>query len=167
MCIWNRYPRSVAIKTTAQIIHNFPREIQTTCKWPPIPQEIVESNDDMVTNLFNLISWIVHLRGQIVNNGSYVTQINDAKSITNNTKYNSSAAKYRAIKRSSSLLLIMHVKTGSNDVVDTLHHLGHGISYSESLFIKDKWVECSQCQSNLIPSNVISGVLATLASYNF
>ena len=61
-------PRSVAIKTTAQMIHNSLRETQARSKWPPTPQEIVESNDDIDTNPFKLISWIVP-RGQIANNG--------------------------------------------------------------------------------------------------
>ena len=51
-----RIPRSVAIKTTAQMVHNSLRETQTLSKWPPTPQQIVESNDDISTNLFNLIS---------------------------------------------------------------------------------------------------------------
>ena len=61
-------PRSVVIKATAQMIHNSLRETQTLSKWPPTPQEIVESNDDIDTNPFKLISWIVP-RGQIANNG--------------------------------------------------------------------------------------------------
>ena len=64
------------------------------------------------------------------------------------------------------LSLTMHKKTGSSDVVDTLHRLGHGISYSETLFVEDKWAEWSQYQSNLIPSNIISGVPTTLVSDN-
>ena len=51
--------------------------------------------------------------------------------------------------------------TGSND---TLHRLGHGISYSET-FVEEKWTEWSQYQSNLIPSN-ISGVPTSLVSDN-
>ena len=62
-------PRSVAIKTISQMIQNLLCETQTLSKWPPTPQEIVESNDDIDTNLFNLISWIVHPSGQIANNG--------------------------------------------------------------------------------------------------
>ena len=33
------------------------------------------------------------------------------------------------------LSLTMHTKTGSGDVVDTLHRLGQGISYSGTLFV--------------------------------
>ena len=50
------------------MIHNSLHETQTLSKWPPTPQEIVESNDDIDTNPFKLISWIVP-RGQIANNG--------------------------------------------------------------------------------------------------
>ena len=64
------------------------------------------------------------------------------------------------------LSLTMQRKTGSSDVVDTLHHLGHGISYSETLCIENKWAEWSQYQSNPILSNIISGVSTTLMSNN-
>ena len=59
------------------------------------------------------------------------------------------------------LSLAMHRKTGSSDVVDTLQCPGTGTSYSETLFVEDKWAEWSQYQSNLIPSNIISGVPTT------
>ena len=48
----------------------------------------------------------------------------------------------------------------------TLHRFGHGILYSKTLFVEDKWTEWSQYQSNLIPSNIISGVRTTLVSDN-
>ena len=37
------------------MIHNSLREKQTLSKWSPTPQEIVESNDDIDRNLFNLV----------------------------------------------------------------------------------------------------------------
>ena len=64
------------------------------------------------------------------------------------------------------LSLTMHRKTRSRYVVDTLHRLGHGILYSETLFVEDKWAEWSQYQSNLILSNIISGVPKTLVLGN-
>ena len=39
--------------------------------------------------------------------------------------------------------------------------LRHQNVYSETFFVKDKWAEWSQCHSNLIPSNIISGVPKT------
>ena len=46
---------------------------------------------------------------------------------------NTSPSKYQVLSS-----LTMHRKTGSSDVVDTLHCLGHGISHSET-FVEDKW----------------------------
>ena len=53
-------------------------------KWLPTSHEIVESNDDIDTNLFDLISWIVYPRCQIGNNVRVVTQIKAQKVL--NTK---------------------------------------------------------------------------------
>ena len=39
------------------MIHNSLLDTKTTSKWPPTPQEIVESNNDIDTDLFNLVSW--------------------------------------------------------------------------------------------------------------
>ena len=64
------------------------------------------------------------------------------------------------------LSLTMHRKIESRDVRDTLHRLGHGISISETLFVEEKGEEWSQYQSNLILSNIISGVPTRLASDN-
>ena len=36
------------------------------------------------------------------------------------------------------LSLIMHRKTGSSDVIQTLNKLGYGTSHTETLFIEDK-----------------------------
>ena len=49
---------------------------------------------------------------------------------------NTSPSKYQVL-----LSLTMHRKTGSSDAVDTLHCLRHGISYSETLFVEDKWAD--------------------------
>ena len=89
---------------------------------------------------------------------SYVTRIKSTESVINNTKCKSTASKYLPIKNQVLLSLKMHRKTGSSDAIDTLHRLGHGLSYSETLSVKDNWAEWSQYKSNLIPSNIISGV---------
>ena len=132
-------PRSIAIKTTAQMIHNSLRETQTLSKWPPIPQEIVESNDDIDTNLFNLISWILHPRGLIANNRRVMLPKSKAQKVLQTTR-NITALLPNALPSKDEVLLslTMHRKTESSDVVDTLHCLGHGISYSETLFVEDK-----------------------------
>ena len=149
------------------MIRNSLRETQILSKWPPTPQEMVESNDDIDTNLFNLISWIVHPRGQIANNGRVMLPKSKAQKVLQITQ-NITALLPNTLPSKDQVLLslTMHRKTGSSDVVDTLHRLGHGISYSETLLVEDKWAEWSQYQSNLIPSNIISGVPTTLVSDN-
>ena len=48
----------------------------------------------------------------------------------------------------------MHRKTASSNIVDTIHDSGHGISYTETIFIQDKWAEWITRQSKLLPSNM-------------
>ena len=55
----------------------------------------------------------------------------------------------------------MYRKTGSSIVINDLHKLGHGISYTETQFIQDKWVEWSEKQSSYIPSNIKKGHIVT------
>ena len=120
----------------------------------------------ILTSLFNLMSWIVHPRCQIANNGKVMSpksKLQKVLEITQNITAllaNTFPAKDQVI-----LSLTMHRKAGSSDVVGTLHCLGHGKSYSET-FVEEKWAEWSQYQSNLTPSNNISGVPTTLVSDN-
>ena len=60
----------------------------------------------------------------------------------------------------------MHRKTGSSDIIDTLHKLGYGISYTETLFIEDKWAEWAEAQSTIIPSNIKVNIPTTLVADN-
>ena len=58
------------------------------------------------------------------------------------------------------LSLSMYKKTGSSTVIDDLHKFGHGISYTETKFIKDNWTEWSKQQSSLLSSNIEKSVLS-------
>ena len=40
-----------------------------------------------------------------------------------------------------SLSLNIYGKTGSSEIMTDLHRLGHELSYTETKFIEDKWVE--------------------------
>ena len=60
----------------------------------------------------------------------------------------------------------MHRKTGSSDVIDTLHKLGYGISYTETLLIEDKWAEWAEAQSTIIPSNIKVNIPTTFVADN-
>ena len=42
-----------------------------------------------------------------------------------------------------------------------LHRLGHGLSYTDTTFIENKWVEWSKKQSKLVLNNFRAGVLVT------
>ena len=59
------------------------------------------------------------------------------------------------------LSLNMYRKTGSSTVVDDLHKLGHGISYTETKFIEDKWAEWAENESRIVPSNIEKNVIVT------
>ena len=60
--------------------------------------------------------------------------------------------------------LTIHRKTGSSGVTDTLHKLGYGISYTETLFIEDKWAEWTEAQSAIIPLNIKVNIPTTLVA---
>ena len=60
----------------------------------------------------------------------------------------------------------MYRKTGSSTAIDDLHKFGHGISYTETIFIEDKWAEWSEQQSSLFPSNIEKGLITTLVFDN-
>ena len=57
-------------------------------------------------------------------------------------------------------------KIGSSDVIDTLHKLRYGISYTETLSIEDKWAEWAEAQSTIISSNIKVNIATTLVADN-
>ena len=59
------------------------------------------------------------------------------------------------------LSLNMYSKTGSKCVINDLKKLGHGISYSETMYIHNKWAEWTQSQKSIIPSNIRKGIITT------
>ena len=59
------------------------------------------------------------------------------------------------------LSLSMYGKTGSKNIVNDLRHLGHGIPYTETLFIMDKWAEWCVNQQSLGPSTIRKGIPTT------
>ena len=64
------------------------------------------------------------------------------------------------------LSLILHRKTGSREVLDTMHRLGYGISYTETLFIEDRRAEWDRNQNKDIPANISKNVPTTLVADN-
>ena len=59
------------------------------------------------------------------------------------------------------LSLNMYHKTGSSVVIEDLHKLGHGLSYTETKFIEDKWAEWAENESTIVPSNIEENIVVT------
>ena len=55
------------------------------------------------------------------------------------------------------LSLSLNRKTGSKNIFNDLHDLGHGIPYTDTLFIMDKWAERCVKQQSLVPSTIRKG----------
>ena len=64
------------------------------------------------------------------------------------------------------LSLNIYKKTGSSEVITDLHRIGHGLSYTETKFIEDKWSEWSENQSKLVPNNIDEDSIVTLVADN-
>ena len=95
-------PKYVAIKATAQMLHDSIREIQSTVEWPPAPQDIIEANNDVDTDLFNLISWIIHPKGRIGDNGRVMLPKSKAQKVSQITQNITSLLQCFTIAGSSS-----------------------------------------------------------------
>ena len=164
----NGIPKYVTIKTTAQLLSNSIRDnLQTTFNWPPTPQDIIEESSDVDIDLYNLLAWIIFPRGQIGKNGRVELPKTKAEKVSQLAQNVISLMPYASPSMDQILLsLTMHRKTGSSTVIDTLHSLGHGISYTETSFIEDKWAEWTRESSEMIPSNIKKGVDTTMVSDN-
>ena len=68
----------------------------------------------------------------------------------------------------SQVLLSLNIyrKTCSSEVITDLHRIGHGLSYTETKFIEDKWAEWSENQSKLVPNNIDEDSIVTLVADN-
>ena len=55
----------------------------------------------------------------------------------------------------------MYRKRESSVIANDLHKFGHGISYTETKFIEDKWAEWSENTSNIVPANIEQDVAVT------
>ena len=64
------------------------------------------------------------------------------------------------------LSLNIYRKTDSSEIITVLHRIGHGLSYTETKFIGDKWAEWSENQSKLVPNNIDEDSIVTLVADN-
>ena len=159
-------PTSVAIKNVAKIIHEAIK-LKDSLPWPPTPQDILESESVVDTHLHNLLGWIVQPDATLNDNGLVSLPKSKACKIIHIAQSIESLMPNAKPSLDQALLsLTMHRKTGSSGVVNTLHHLGHGISYTETMFIEDKWAEWGRNRSSEIPSNILRGLPTTHVADN-
>ena len=64
------------------------------------------------------------------------------------------------------LSLNIYRKTGSSKGIIDLHRIGHGLSYTETKFIEDKWAEWGENQSKLVPNNIDEDSIVTPVADN-
>ena len=139
-------------------------EIQSRPKtpWPPTPHQIIDSEDDVNVDLYNLLALIVNPKSCIDNTG--IVRLSESKAIKVNNICQDIESLVPSTKPSLSQVMFslnLYRKTGSSTVVNDAHDHGHGISYAETSFIQDKWAEWSERQSTYIPSNIKKGHVVT------
>ena len=157
----NGIETSLMLKTFATKISN---EVKSRPKktWPPTPQQVLESKDDVNMNLYNFLALVVSPYSTIDNTGTVRLSESKATKITKICEDIESLVPTCKPALSQVLFsLNMHRRTASKNVVTDLHGFGHGISYTDTIFIQDKWADWSQKQSSIIPSNIEKGRVVT------
>ena len=140
------------------------KDIQSQEKysWPPTPQEIIERDDMLDKRMYNIIAWIVSPNSYMGKDGYVNLSSNKATKVSEICQNIQSLVPGGQPSLGQVLLsLTMFGKTGSKNVVNDLRQLGHGLSYTETMFVMDKWAEWCLKQKSLVPSNIIKGVIAT------
>ena len=160
-------PKSVTLRNAARCIHHSIIDTRRHIPWPPTPQDILDNEPDINNDLYNELCLIINPDARLNDNGrvdlapskaSKVSQIcQDLQVLLPNAQPSLDQVL---------LSLTMLAKTGSSTVVDTLHNLGYGLSYTETVFIEDKWAVWSKKQHSNIPSNMRKGIPTTHVADN-
>ena len=160
-------PKSVTLRNAARCIHHSIIDTRRHIPWPPTPQDILDNEPDINNDLYIELCLIINPDARLNDNGrvdlapskaSKVSQIcQDLQALLPNAQPSLDQVL---------LSLTMHAKTGSSTVVDTLHNLGYGLSYTETVFIEDKWAVWSKKQHSNIPSNMRKGIPTTHVADN-
>ena len=122
--------KSVILKRAARIVHDSIMDSCAEQKWPPTPQEILQSGSDTNQDLLNLISWIVHPRGQLDNNGNVTVPESKKGKIFHLA--NDIECLLPGVLPSLEQILFsatLHARSGSKDAVDTAHSFGYGFRF--------------------------------------
>ena len=106
---------------------------------------------ELDNRLFNLIAWIVSPSAALGKND--FVQLSDRKA----TKLSEIVQNIQSLFPGSQpgfnqilLSITTLAKTGSQMVINDLKQLGAGISYTETMFIQDKWAEWTKNLSSII-----------------
>ena len=160
--------KSMSLRKAAEIIHDSLND--ETCDekpWPPTPQDILEDNTNANTNLLNLISWIIYPRAALDGRGEAVLPKRKRRKVhqfVHNIKL--LLPKPKPALDQVLLSVTLRAKTGSQDVIDTVNKLGYGISYTDTIFVQDKWAEWSTNRCSIIPKNIQKGMTVTHVADN-
>ena len=163
--------KSLLVKNYGKVVSAEIQDIPSKEKrqWPPTPQDILEEKNINTSNntLLNLIASIVSPNSTLDENGTVklskvkatkVSKIcDDIETLIPNAK-----------PSLSQVLLSLNIyrKTCSSEVITYLHRIGHGLSYTETKFIEDKWAEWSENQLKLVPNNIGEDSIVTLVADN-
>ena len=138
-----RIPKSLYLKNTETAVsHDIQKQNRKNrTKWPPSPQEVLDVVRHYYSDsLYNLIAWIVKQTSSYDENG--IVKVSKPKA-TNASKIcdDIESLILNSCPSLSQLLLSLNLyrKTGPSVIVNDLHKIGHGISYTETKFIEDKW----------------------------
>ena len=149
-------PKTAHLRSLPTRLHHLIKNAQVDGKRPPTPQDIIQDSRPFNTDIFNLISWIIDPRAPIGEDGM-VKISSKRKSLKIQQISRNLVSLMPSVQPSLDqvlLSLILHRKTGSREVVDTIHRLGYGFSYTQTLFIEDKWAEWDRGQNSSMPANI-------------
>ena len=158
----------MAVKNVTKVIQKAVK-LKGSIPWPPTQQDILESERVVDTHLHNLLSWIVQPDATL--NDSCLVSLPKSKAgqimdLARKIKSLMIMQSHHSIRLYFRLSLTMNKKTGSSGVVNTLHPLGHTISYTETVLIEDKWAKGGRNRSSEIPSNILRGQPTTHVAGN-
>ena len=157
-----RIKKAVMIKSLSRLISDEIRANNLKKLWPPTPQDTLNDTSMKNANLYNLIGSIIDLNTRFNNDG--FVKLSKSKSIKVMKICDDIMTLIPTLQPALGQVLLSlktYHKTGSSTIVDDLHKLGHGISYTATRFIENKWVKWSSNQSTIISSNVHKGISTT------
>ena len=136
--------------------------------WPPAPEDIIgKGKEKGKICLHFLTALIVSQNSSFAIDGTVKLSKGEATQVTKICSDIESLIPNTTLWLSQVLLsLSMYRKSVSSTVIDALHVFGHGISYTETKFIEDKWAEWLEEQSSLLRSNIEKGLITKLVLDN-